>query len=390
MKSLWVGLLLMSSIHCFGQAPPAASSIAVELKPGDVPSKLAPRYSPKGRQFKLTPVKSDDPKGSMVEGLEPLETRLRLGTTPGEGQLITLTRSAVDRPYDRLFVDLNHDGKLTEPALLCEPKVVRGSTWSSFEATIEVNQAAEGDAPDLLAYPISLWVVAEDPKQAPDLIRISRRGFLLGEVKYKDQTLQLVVSDSDNDGVIQQGDWWELRSTPPSKTAGSRTIGDFQWGGGQAWQLELARGNWRKATLQPHDPQMTEEEDAEIRDHLREDRLAARAKKAVAFRKDVDAALTEAAAAKTTHFIKFETEWCGPCKTMAELVFTAQDVADAAQGKICIVVDGDERKELAEKFAVKGYPTGILLDGEGKEVARYVGYQSVKQTTAFLGQAEKK
>ena len=198
--------------------------------------------------------------------------------------------------------------------------------------------------------------------------------------------MQLVISDSDNDGVIKKGDWWELRSTPVSKTAGMREIGDFQWGAGSAWNLYLDANDWRKATLTPHDPEMTEEEDAIIRDHLREDRLAVRATTAVPFRKDIDEAIAEASEAKSRCFIKFETEWCGPCKTMAELVFTAKDVAESAKGIVCVVVDGDVRKDLAEKHAVKGYPTGIILNGEGKEIARYMGYQNVKQTATFLKQ----
>jgi hypothetical protein len=38
---------------------------------------------------------------------------------------------------------------------------------------------------------------------------------------------------------------------------------------------------------------------------------------------------------------------------------------------------------------VNGYPTGILFDGDGEELARYVGYQSVKMTAAFLQKAKK-
>jgi thiol-disulfide isomerase/thioredoxin len=354
-------------------------AIEVELTPGEPKSKLAPRYSPKGRQFKLAPY-----TGAKVDGFDPLATRLKLGATPGEGFLVVLARSDKDKPYDRLYVDSNQLGELKEPAIACTPNIVRGSTWSSFEATLQVPQTTQGDKPDLLSYPISLWVVVEDPAAAPEMLRISRRGFLTGEVKQGESTMQVVVSDGDNDGLIGKGDWWELRSIPRRKTEGMREIGDFQRGDGKAWMLEMKEGNWRKAMLEPHDPQMTEEEDAVIRDHLREDRLAPRAAMPVKFRKDVDAAIVEAQAAKSRYFVKFETEWCGPCKTMAELVFTARDVADSAEETVCVVVDGDERKDLAEKYAVKGYPTGILFDGEGKEVARYTGYQSVKQTAAFL------
>jgi thioredoxin-related protein len=44
---------------------------------------------------------------------------------------------------------------------------------------------------------------------------------------------------------------------------------------------------------------------------------------------------------------------------------------------------------LTEKHKVKAYPTGILFDANGEEIARYVGYQSVKQTTAFLKKVKK-
>src|SRR5262249_59897229 len=134
----------------------------------------------------------------------------------------------------------------------------------------------------------------------------------------------------------------------------------------------------------PFDPSITEEQDSIKRDLYREDRLAERATKPVAFRQDIDTALKDAARRRSTCFLKFETEWCGPCKLMTSFVFTAKAVADAADGLTCIVIDGDVRKDLTEKHAVNAYPTGILLDANGREIARYVGYQSVKETTAFL------
>ena len=46
-------------------------------------------------------------------------------------------------------------------------------------------------------------------------------------------------------------------------------------------------------------------------------------------------------------------------------------------------------KDLTEKHKVKGYPTGVLFDADGKEIARYVGYQSVKDTTEFFKKLKK-
>ncbi|HEX3147256.1 MAG TPA: hypothetical protein VHR66_04190 [Gemmataceae bacterium] len=75
---------------------------------------------------------------------------------------------------------------------------------------------------------------------------------------------------------------------------------------------------------------------------------------------------------------------------MAELVFTDKDVADAVNGSICLIVDGDARKDLTKEHQVKGNPRGILFDDIGKEIARHTGYQSVKETAAFFWNEKRK
>ena len=156
-----VGCLTLLTYHenCLSQEKaPNPSPIKVELRVGEPNSKLAPRYSPKGRQFKLVPSNK-----SKLEGILPIETRLHLGSTPSDGFLAILTRPAADKPYDRLYLDENNDGELNEPVIKCEPKIVRGSTWSSFDGKILVNQGASGKPTDFLPFPIALWIVVEDP-----------------------------------------------------------------------------------------------------------------------------------------------------------------------------------------------------------------------------------
>ena len=366
-------------------APPLAS-YPVVLAPGTPGSALAPRYSPPGRQLKLEPKEHKD-----LAGFDHLEARAKLGPNAktDAGHLLVLARSEKGKPYDQLYVDADGTGKLAEKPIAIAPKVVRKNYWSSFEATLRVNHAKPGAAAAYEEFPVSFWAVVEKEADTPEVLRISRRGFLAGEVKLGDTPYDVVLSDSSTDGVLGSGDWWEIRAKGPQKGAGMRTVGDFAWAGGKAWKLEVEGTSGREAKVVGFDPGLTEEEDAVKRDRMREDRLAARAAKPVAFRKDVDAAVKDAAKNKSAYFLKFETDWCGPCKDMTALVFTAKDVADAAAGVACIVVDGDERKDLTEKHAVKAYPTGILFDADGKEIARYTGYQSVKLTTAFLQKAKK-
>jgi thiol-disulfide isomerase/thioredoxin len=352
----------------------------VVLAPGDSTSKLAPRYSPPGRQLKLEAKEHRE-----LSGVDHLEARLKLGpnSKSDKGHLLVLARSSKGKPYDLLFVDVEQNGKLAEKPIAITPSTVRNKFWSSFNTVVRVNHAKPGSPGELEDYPVALWTVVEMEAEKPEVIRVSRRGFLTAEVRLGEDTFDVILSDSNTDGVLGHGDWWELQPKSP-KGDGMRTVGDFAWAGGKAWMLNVESSNGRKAKLVSHDPGLTEAEDIIKRDRLREDRLAKRADKPVTFRKDVDAALKEVAQKKTAYFIKFETDWCVPCKQMAELVFTAKDVVDAAGNVMCLIVDGDARKDLTEKHKVTGYPTGILFDATGNEVARYVGYQSVKDTTAFF------
>lgn len=356
-------------------------TINVALSPGEPGSKDAPRYSPTGRQLKLAARPHPE-----LPGKDHLETRLPLGTDPKTaGTLLVVARSQPGKPYDMLFVENHQTKKLNGMPVTTKPNLNRNKHWSSFSAVVQVNHAKPGEQPAYSSYPISLWIVVEQESDQPDIIRISRRGFLIGEVQLDHLKWQVVLSDSNNDGILGKADWWELRR--PGNNGGmdaSRTVDDYCWANGKAWRIELQGTDGRSARLIHFDPGITQAEDANKRDRLREDRQASRAARPVEFHKDFESALQKARQNKQPYFIKFETDWCMPCKQMDQFVFTAKDVADAAQGIACIKADGDVRKDLTEEHKVKAYPTGILFDVDGKELARYVGYQSVKDMTAFF------
>ena len=100
-------------------------------------------------------------------------------------------------------------------------------------------------------------------------------------------------------------------------------------------------------------------------------------------------ALAKAKAEKKLLLAEFTgSDWCPPCKKQAAEVFATQEFKDyAAKQLVLLELDfprtktlPDEVKaqnnELKTKFAIKGYPTVIMFDGEGKELARWVGYGS--------------
>lgn len=65
--------------------------------------------------------------------------------------------------------------------------------------------------------------------------------------------------------------------------------------------------------------------------------------------------------------LKFEASWCGPCKSMTKLMEGMQIPIPVER------IDVDENMELAKTFGIRGVPTLVLVDGNGKEVRRITG-----------------
>ena len=111
---------------------------------------------------------------------------------------------------------------------------------------------------------------------------------------------------------------------------------------------------------------------------------APRAAKPLAFGGDLAAALATAKQDKKRVFIDFQTTWCGPCRQMEQMVYTAAAVVTAADGVIAVKLDGDEQRELVKSYGVAAYPTMLLLDQDGNELKRAVGYRSVAAMVEFF------
>ena len=143
-------------------------------------------------------------------------------------------------------------------------------------------------------------------------------------------------------------------------------------------------GMWLR--LAPFDPGITRAEEEAAEDLFATDRAAERAKVPLAFEHDFEAARARAKREGSPLLVDFETTWCGPCKQMDAWVYTARKVVDAAKrrGVIAVKVDGDERRDLKKRFEVEAFPTMILFDSAGNELARYVGYMGVAAMAAFL------
>jgi thioredoxin-related protein len=81
----------------------------------------------------------------------------------------------------------------------------------------------------------------------------------------------------------------------------------------------------------------------------------------------------------------FHTDWCSWCRRMDADTFSHGNVVDKAQDFIPIRVDGDDRRDLVDKYKVDGYPTVIFLNSTGSTTNKVVGYQNPTQFLASMG-----
>jgi thiol-disulfide isomerase/thioredoxin len=384
-SSVFASVLIVAAVAAVAGGQPAGTPPALEvrLRPAAEDSPVRLGWSPKGATVRLTAADADaDGDGDALVGRFPLG---RPGTPP---VAVRLERSPGATYHDRLLIDTDRSGVAGDrPAerRSTVPREQRGKWWSSFSATVSIPMPGRA-APR--PYPMSLWFVADpqEPDAAPAL-RWSRRGWHEGQVEIDGRPAYVLITEMMMDGVFDRRDAWMIARDPADLGRRSRSLSEHAWLDGVAYLPSRVDEHGRGIAFAPFDPGYTEAEEAARADVYRVDREAPRAATPLAFGDDLEAALATARANGTQVFLDFETTWCGPCKQMNQWVYTAAAVVAAAErtGVVPVKLDGDEERELVRRYGVRGYPTMLLLDADGREVKRAVGYRSVAEMAAFLG-----
>ena len=103
-----------------------------------------------------------------------------------------------------------------------------------------------------------------------------------------------------------------------------------------------------------------------------------------------DKALAEARKTdKALFLLNTGSDWCGWCKKMDEEVFAKESfVREVSKKFVLVMIDsprdksilsslaGRQNQGLKATYSVRGFPTVVIVDPEGKEVKRHSGYRS--------------
>lgn len=92
-------------------------------------------------------------------------------------------------------------------------------------------------------------------------------------------------------------------------------------------------------------------------------------------------ALKKAKSERKLIFMDCYTTWCGPCKVMAEKVFTDPEAGEYFNSRFVNVkmdMEKGEGKELAKQFDIRAYPTLLLIQEDGTVLYKIAGSCSVQ------------
>jgi thiol:disulfide interchange protein DsbD len=123
-----------------------------------------------------------------------------------------------------------------------------------------------------------------------------------------------------------------------------------------------------------------------------QDKLAAKGEKiwpALEFGHDEEKGVAAATNEKRPMIVDFGADWCGACKELEKHTFSDAKVKANAGRFVGVKVDATNEEDpkvvaLTKKYNVKGLPTVVILDSQGKEVKRFTEFVDAEKFLAAL------
>ena len=95
---------------------------------------------------------------------------------------------------------------------------------------------------------------------------------------------------------------------------------------------------------------------------------------------DLNQAMQEAKNTNKSIFVDFYADWCYYCKEMDEVTYTDPQVEEKlTQNYVLVKINVDDNPDLSSQYQAYNLPTMVILDSDGNEINRIIGYQTPEQ-----------
>jgi thiol-disulfide isomerase/thioredoxin len=371
-----------------------------------------PAFWPIGKRVALTEMASGEvlPSGAVHPARRGL---IQVGPTPESWIPLLLTAGAEDPDtlseepgaFSRLYIDMNRNGDFSDdgPPVVATPtrNEKTGDLWSSFSDIEFRVRFAEPERTE--PFLVDFWFVLRAGEAAPDtIIRYSRRSWRAGSVTVNGVPALVAAMDGNNDALYGEGDAWSVveaslpeasvRVLSHKEARGTDRLMFLQRGADEpdlVLEFRSFAVDGSSITFAVVDYEISKAEDRLADDMVAEERTRPRATTPYTWTDDLDGAMAAAKDSGQRVFLYFETDWCGPCKTMDQWIWTDAEVVETLlAGYIGVKLDGDIAKEHVRRYEVVGYPNILIVDPASGSALRSVkGYQSSAQLLEFLRDA---
>lgn len=102
----------------------------------------------------------------------------------------------------------------------------------------------------------------------------------------------------------------------------------------------------------------------------------------------LEPALAQAKETGRPIMIDFFATWCPPCKMLDAKTYTDAKVVERSREWIMVRIDVDKNKALAQEYQIGSIPTLVLLQPDGKEASRELGFIPPAEMLAFMARVK--
>jgi hypothetical protein len=263
MSIRWLSGLLATTVVALGTLPAAAGEDASGRREFALKYRLAgSRITEEcgyGGQFlqptRNRPALKEEPK---YRTKEPLYATFHLGAKK-EAYALALDRSGGDQGgYDILYVDLDHDGRLTEAKKICGINGQQGLTFGPVKIAVDCGKE---NCPQWFVFQLSEYEF--NPGQVYRSLQMMNAGYYQGVVRFGDHKCLVAFVDADGDGLYNGylkadggGDRLLMDLNGDGKLDGSyeseeaQPLGHHILAGGRYWHIDVA-ADGSSVTVEP-------------------------------------------------------------------------------------------------------------------------------------------